>query len=206
LSLVQSRGFLALLVVYLLMSALFESFLHPIAILFTVPLAAVGGLGGLWIVHRMSLLDPVAPIQQLDVVTMLGFVILLGIVVNNAILIVHQTLNNLAAGMNQEDALKESVRTRIRPIFMTAFTSIGGMVPLAFMSGAGSELYRGLAAVMVGGLMTATLFTVVLIPIVYSFSLSFRAAIMKSLGRDALGHRQGEMMDGAAAIPSQRQA
>jgi len=182
--LVQSRGFLALLVVYLLMAALFESFIHPFAILLTVPLAMIGGFGGLQLVHWLSQMNPVTPIQQLDVVTMLGFVILLGIVVNNAILIVHQTLNNLRDGATPEAALHESVRTRIRPIFMTAFTSIGGMIPLALMPGAGSELYRGLAAVMVGGLLVSTLFTIVLVPVVYSMFLTLRIHIMEWLGRE----------------------
>jgi HAE1 family hydrophobic/amphiphilic exporter-1 len=184
LALVQSRGFLALLVVYLLMSSLFESFIHPIAILLTVPLAMVGGFAGLRVIHMLSLMNPVAPIQQLDVVTMLGFVILLGIVVNNAILIVHQTLNNLKAGLDPTQALHESVRTRIRPILMTAMTSVGGMAPLALMTGAGSELYRGLAAVMVGGLLVSTVFTIILVPVVYSMVLSFRIWLMKTLGRE----------------------
>jgi len=116
-------------------------------------------------------------------VTMLGFVLLLGIVVNNAILIVHQTLNNLKRGLDPSDALRESVRTRIRPIFMTAFTSVGGMLPLALMPGAGSELYRGLAAVMVGGLLVATVFTVILVPVVYSMFLSLRIHLLEWLGR-----------------------
>ncbi|NLX20064.1 MAG: efflux RND transporter permease subunit [Phycisphaerae bacterium] len=181
---IESRGFLALLVVYLLMAALFESFIHPLAILLTVPLAAVGGLGGLRIVHWMSLRDPVSPVQQLDVVTMLGFVILLGIVVNNAILIVHQTLNNITYGMKPEEALPEAVRTRLRPIFMTALTTVFGQLPLALMPGAGSELYRGLAAVMVGGLLVATVFTLVLVPVAFSMFLSLRGWWLHLLGRD----------------------
>ncbi|UCD28332.1 MAG: efflux RND transporter permease subunit [Planctomycetota bacterium] len=184
LRLLQSRGFLALVVVYLLMAALFESFIHPLAILLTVPLAMVGGFGGLKIVHEASLANPIAPIQQFDVVTMLGFVILLGIVVNNAILIVHQTLNYLKRGMDPTAALHQSVRTRIRPIFMTAFTSIGGMLPLALMQGAGSELYRGLASVMVGGLLISTLFTIILVPVVFSMFLNLRIRIMQRLGRE----------------------
>jgi HAE1 family hydrophobic/amphiphilic exporter-1 len=184
LAFISSRGFLALLIVYLLMSALFESFIYPIAIILTVPLAMVGGFAGLRIVHALSLFNPVTPIQQLDVVTMLGFVILLGIVVNNAILIVHQTLNNLRAGASQEAALHEAVRTRVRPIFMTAFTSIGGMLPLAVMTGAGSELYRGLAGVMVGGLLVSTLFTVILVPVVFSWILAFRHWTLRLLGRE----------------------
>ncbi len=184
LALVQSRGFLALVVIYLLMAALFESFIHPLAILFTVPLAMVGGFLGLKLVYLLSLRNPVTPIQTMDVVTMLGFVILLGIVVNNAILIVHQTLNNLRAGMKTDMALQESVRTRIRPIFMTAFTTIGGQIPLALMTGAGSELYRGLASVMVGGLFCSTLFTIILVPVVFSMFLNTRRQIMRRLGRD----------------------
>lgn len=184
LALVQSRGFLSLIIVYLLMSALFESFIHPLAIMLTVPLAAVGGFAGLRLVHMLSLRNPVMPIQQLDVVTMLGFVILVGIVVNNAILIVHQTLNNMKYGMNPTDALHESVRTRIRPIFMTSFTTIVGQLPLALMTGAGSELYRGLAAVMVGGLFCSTLFTLILVPVVFSMFLHLRIVIMKRLGRE----------------------
>lgn len=186
LALLQSRGFLALIVVYLLMAALFESFVYPLAILFSVPLAMVGGFAGLKFVHWLSLMNPVTPIQQMDVVTMLGFVILLGIVVNNAILIVHQTLNNMSEGnMAPQEALRESVRTRVRPIFMTAFTTIGGQLPLALMSGAGSELYRGLAAVMVGGLLVSTLFTVILVPVVFSIFLYIRELLMKALGREA---------------------
>jgi len=132
----------------------------------------------------MSLRDPVSPVQQLDVVTMLGFVILLGIVVNNAILIVHQTLNNITYGMKPEEALPEAVRTRLRPIFMTALTTVFGQLPLALMPGAGSELYRGLAAVMVGGLLVATVFTLVLVPVAFSMFLSLRGWWLHLLGRD----------------------
>jgi len=193
LAVLQSRGFLALVVVYLLMAGLFESFVHPVAILLSVPLAAIGGFAGLRVVHTLSLTDPTKPVQQLDVVTMLGFIILLGIVVNNAILIVHQTLNNLDRGLDPAQALHESVRSRIRPIFMTAFTSIGGMLPLALMPGAGSELYRGLAAVMCGGLLVSTLFTLLLVPVVYSVFLSLRLRLVERFGRE------DQMPVGAAA-------
>jgi hydrophobic/amphiphilic exporter-1 (mainly G- bacteria), HAE1 family len=196
LSLIQSRGFLALLVVYLLMAALFESFIHPLAIMLTVPLATVGGFGGLAVIHWLSMRNPITPIQQLDVVTMLGFVILVGIVVNNAILIVHQTLNNIGYGMAHDEGLIEAVRSRVRPILMTAFTSIGGMLPLALMPGAGSELYRGLAGVMVGGLFVATLFTLILVPVVFSLFLELQ---MKLRGRVGRGVTIEEMAGPSAA-------
>lgn len=166
---------LALLITYLLMAALFESFVYPFVIMFSVPLATVGGFAALRIVHWLSTINPVTPIQNLDVLTMLGFIILIGIVVNNAILLVHQALNNMRdAGMKPHDAIRESVRTRVRPIFMSALTSIFGMLPLVVMPGAGSELYRGLGAVVVGGLLVSTAFTLVLVPALFSLCLDVR--------------------------------
>ncbi|HEY5765783.1 MAG TPA: efflux RND transporter permease subunit [Candidatus Deferrimicrobiaceae bacterium] len=150
---------LALVITYLLMAALFENFLYPFIILFTVPLAAAGGFLGLALVNRF-----VAP-QPLDILTMLGFVILIGVVVNNAILIVHQALNYIRnEGMGYREAVLESTRTRIRPIYMTAFTSIFGMLPLVVAPGPGSELYRGLGSVVLGGLALSTVFILFVIP------------------------------------------
>ncbi|MHC4089643.1 MAG: efflux RND transporter permease subunit, partial [Planctomycetota bacterium] len=174
-NLVTSRGFLALLIAYLLMAALFESFVWPFVIIFTVPLATVGGFAGLRVVHELSMRNPISPIQQLDVLTMLGFVILIGVVVNNGILVVHQALNNRRDhNLPWREAISESVRTRVRPIFMTAFTSIGGMLPLVLWPGAGSELYRGLGSVVIGGLLVATLFTLFLVPAVLSVAVDLR--------------------------------
>ncbi len=175
LMLFQSRAILALLITYLLMAALFESFAYPFVIMFSVPLAAVGGFMSLGIVHQFSLYDVSSPIQQLDVLTMLGFVILVGIVVNNAILIVHQALTNMRRdGMETSLAVVTSVQTRTRPIFMTAFTSVCGMAPLVIMSGAGSELYRGLGSVVLGGLLVSTVFTLIVVPAMFTLFLDFQ--------------------------------
>ena len=181
-----SRLFLALLVTYLLMAALFESFLYPMVIMFSVPLAAVGGFMGLAIVHEVN------PSQQLDVLTMLGFVILIGVVVNNAILIVHQSLNfmrgeahgleSVGVALNHRDAIRESVRTRVRPVMMTTMTSVFGMLPLVLMPGAGSELYRGLGSVVIGGLVVSTFFTLLVVPLLFSLVLDLRAGVAKLLG------------------------
>jgi len=115
------------------------------------------------------------PTQNLDVLTMLGFVMLIGVVVNNAILLVEQALHFMhGTGFEGDrtlpplEAVAASVQSRIRPIFMTALTSVGGMLPLVIKPGAGSELYRGLGAVMVGGLLVATVFTLVLVPLILS--------------------------------------
>jgi HAE1 family hydrophobic/amphiphilic exporter-1 len=167
-----SRFFLALLITYLLMAALFESFLYPFVILFSVPLATVGGFVGLRLVQYLD------PTQQLDTLTMLGFIILIGVVVNNAILLVHQALNfmrGIGEGehaacdpMSPREAIRQSVKTRLRPIFMTTATSVFGMLPLVLAPGAGSELYRGLGGVVVGGLVCSTLFTLVVVPLLLS--------------------------------------
>lgn len=168
---------LAVLVTYLVMCALFESWTTPLVIMFTVPLAASGGVLGVRLAHWLE------PTIKLDAVTMLGFVILTGVVVNNAILIVHQALNFQAAGLAPQDAVLESVRTRIRPIFITTVTTLLGMLPLVTASGSGSELYRGLGAAMLGGLSVATLFTLVLIPVLYLLWLDLQAAVAARAGR-----------------------
>ncbi len=155
---------LAVVITYLLMAALFESFIYPLIILFTVPLAAAGGFVGIRLVDIL-----IAP-QAFDILAMLGFIILVGTVVNNAILIVHQSLNNVRYnGMVGVSAVSESVRTRIRPIFMSATTSLLGMLPLVLSTGSGSELYRGLGSILLGGLALSTVFTLFVIPALLAF-------------------------------------
>ncbi|MEZ5305189.1 MAG: efflux RND transporter permease subunit [Verrucomicrobiales bacterium] len=167
-----STLFLAFLVVYLVLVVLFQSWTYPLVIMLSVPLATFGGFLGLGAVHAWSVADRYMPDQNLDMLSILGFVILAGVVVNNAILIVHQTLNFLSDPANDAstpgEAIRESVRSRVRPILMSSLTSVGGMLPLVFLPGSGSELYRGLGAVVVGGLLIATIFTLILVPCVLS--------------------------------------
>lgn len=191
---------LSLLVVYLLMCVLFQSFLRPLIILFSVPLATLGGFAGLYGVHVWSASDPYMPVQNLDILTMLGFVILVGVVVNNAILIVHQSINfmrgaehepggGVAEPLGPREAIREAVRSRVRPIFMGTLTSVGGMSPLIFMPGAGSELYRGLGSVVVGGLLVSTVFTLLLVPLLLSLvsDLQSRLGLLPERRDDAAG-------------------
>jgi HAE1 family hydrophobic/amphiphilic exporter-1 len=160
----QWNFILAAVIAYLLMAALFGNFIYPLIIMFTVPLAAAGGFMGLRLVNAL-----IAP-SPLDILTMLGFIILIGIVVNNAILIVHQALNNLRFhGMDHKNAVIESTKSRLRPIYMSATTSIFGMLPLVLFPGPGSELYRGLGSVILGGLALSTIFTVFVIPSLLMF-------------------------------------
>jgi HAE1 family hydrophobic/amphiphilic exporter-1 len=158
--------FLAAIIAYLLMAALFGNFIYPLIIMFTLPLAAVGGLLGLKLVNWL-----ITP-QPFDILTMLGFIILVGVVVNNPILIVHQSLNNVRFnGMTYREAVLESTRTRLRPIYMSAATSIFGMLPLVLIPGPGSEFYRGLGSVVLGGLAVSTVFTVLVIPSLLMFAI-----------------------------------
>lgn len=158
---------LAIVLTYLLLAALFEHFLFPLVILFSVPLAAFGGVLGLAVLNLFTY-------QALDVLTMLGFIILVGTVVNNAILIVHQSLNHLRSdGLDPRAAIREATRNRVRPIFMSVATSICGMLPLVLFPGAGSELYRGLGSVVVGGLAVSAAFTLFLVPALLSLVLEF---------------------------------
>jgi HAE1 family hydrophobic/amphiphilic exporter-1 len=144
----------ALVIVYLVMAVLFESFVYPLIVMVSVPVAAAGGVLGLAVVG-----------SPLDMLTLLGFVILIGIVVNNAILIVHQTLHHMREdAMEPGEAVEEAVRNRIRPIFMSTLTSVCGMLPLVVFPGAGSELYRGLGSVVVGGLALSAVLTLALVP------------------------------------------
>jgi len=105
---------------------------------------------------------------------MLGFIILIGVVVNNAILIIYQSLIHIRReGMAYQEAILESVRLRIRPIFMSTFTSIFGLMPLVVFPGPGSEIYRGIGVVILSGLFLSMLFTLLLIPCLLHLSFSF---------------------------------
>ncbi len=169
---------LAILITYLVMAALFESWLYPFIVMLSVPLGAVGGFIGLALLN--VLLAPSGHVQPLDMLTMVGFIILVGTVVNNPILIVEQALVHMREdGFTPHAAILESVRTRIRPIFMTAFIGLFGLLPLVISPGAGSELYRGLGSVTLGGLVASTVFTLFLVPVSFSLALDGKAAFLR---------------------------
>lgn len=152
-----SSFILALAILFLLMAAMFKSFKDSLLVVLTIPLATVGGIS------LLQLTNLVIP-QPLDLLTMIGFVILLGLVVNNAILLVHQTRESERNGLGRTDAVEMAIRLRLRPIFMSTLTSLFGMLPLWLLPGAGAEIYRGIAAVIVGGMIISTVFTLVFLP------------------------------------------
>lgn len=187
---------LSLLIVFLLMAGLFESFAYPFVIILTVPLAVVGGFVGLWLVNWWTYSDPTMLIQKLDILTILGFVILLGIVVNNGILIVHQSINFVREGMESNEAIAESVRTRIRPIFMTVLTTFFGQLMLVVRPGSGAELYRGVGAVVLGGLIFSTVFTLVVVPAMLSLFMGAKRTVGNVISTAA------DQLDNAVPVPA----
>lgn len=153
---------LALGLLFMILAALFRSARDAFFVVITIPLATVGGVLALRLLNVFSF----AP---LDLLTMIGFIILLGLVVNNAILLVAQTRSGEAEGLTRDEAVERALALRLRPIFMSTLTSIMGMLPLVLFPGAGSDIYRGMATTIVGGMAISTLFTLVLLPCLLRF-------------------------------------
>lgn len=151
---------LAVALIYLIMAAQFQSLLSPFIVLFTIPLAFTGGLLGLWITGK-----------ELSVIAMLGFLMLAGVVVNNGIVFVDYVNQLRLEGRERTEALVQTGRDRIRPILMTALTTIFGLVTMALGLGSGGDMLQPLAIVTIGGLAYATLLTLFIVPAVYDIFL-----------------------------------
>ena len=139
------------------MAALFRSVRDSLLVMLVMPASIAGGIAALRVVGLFGF-------QALDLLTMIGFIILLGLVVNAAILLVDQTRARERHGIPRRQAVREALETRARPIVLSTLTAVLGMAPLIFMPGLGAEVYRGLAAVVSGGMVVGTLFTWVLMP------------------------------------------
>ena len=148
---------LAVLLLFLIMAALFKSVKDSAIATIALPLGTVGGMAALRLLGLFVF-------QPLDLLTMIGFIIVLGLVVNNTILLVARTRQAEAEGMSRVDAVRSSLETRLRPIFSSTLTAVFGMLPLVLVPGPGAEIYRGLGAVIVGGILVSHVFTLVLIP------------------------------------------
>ena len=170
---------IAVFISYLLLVAIFSHWGYPLLVMTTVPIGIGGGLFGLWLLNavggNLSMLGFDNVYQPFDVITMLGFLILIGTVVNNPILIIDRTMRNIKTrGMASVDAVLESTRARIRPIMISSITTIFGLSPLVFNPGAGTELYRGLGAIVMFGLLFSTVITLTVMPTLLSLTLQFR--------------------------------
>ncbi|MGD0337364.1 MAG: efflux RND transporter permease subunit [Bacteroidota bacterium] len=154
---------LAILFVYMIMVSLFESYVHPFTIMFSLPVALVGALTGLAITGI-----------TLSMLTMIGIIMLMGLVTKNAILLVDFTNTLRSRGYAMREALLEAGKTRLRPILMTTATMVFGMMPLAFALGAASEMRQGMAIVVICGLTSSTVLTLVLVPVIYMYMEGLR--------------------------------
>ena len=148
---------IAAIVLFLILAAMFRSLWDALLVLLSMPLAIAGGILSLRIMNLFTN-------QAMDLLTTIGFVILLGLVVNNAILLVMQTRTGQRNGLGRGEAVAQAVRMRARPIYMSTLTSIFGMLPLMLIPGVGSQIYRGLATVIVGGMIVSAIFTLILMP------------------------------------------
>ncbi len=158
----------SLILCYLLLVAIFTHWGYPFVIMTIVPLGVAGGIGGLVLLNLLTR-------QPFDMISMLGFLILLGTVVNNPILIVDRTLQNLRDGQTSpQQAVTEAVDARLRPIMMSMITTVAGLSPLVFIPGAGTELYRGVGVIVLAGLVFSTVVTVTLLPVLLTTVLSLR--------------------------------
>ena len=181
--------FVAVVISYLLMVAIFSHWGYPLVIMTTVPLGISGGIVGLWLFNfigeNLHLLGMHDVQQPFDVITMLGFLVLIGTVVNNPILIIEQALKNRREhGMDSARAVVESTRTRLRPIVMSSITTILGLSPLVFLPGAGTELYRGLGIIVLFGIFFSTLVTLLYLPALLSLLLQIPDFFSRSKGRE----------------------
>jgi multidrug efflux pump subunit AcrB len=159
----------ALVVIYLLMVAIFTHWGYPLIIMASIPLGIAGGIVGLWLLNGIGGLLPLlgwsAIVQPFDMISMLGFLILMGTVVNNPILVVHRAVQNVEQeGMTALAAVREAVEVRLRPIAMSTITTLCGLAPLVLIPGAGTELYRGVGAIVMFGILGAAFVTLTMLP------------------------------------------
>lgn len=170
---------LGVILIYMLLVALFQSWLHPLAIMFSLPVTLVGAFGGLWLTHN-----------TLNLISLLGIILLMGVVTKNAILLVDFTnLLRRERGYARKEALIEAGRLRIRPILMTTAAIVFALLPLLLGTGAGAESRAPLAAVVIGGNISSTMLTLIIVPVVYTF-LDGAGGLTSRAARKVFGLRE----------------
>jgi HAE1 family hydrophobic/amphiphilic exporter-1 len=148
---------LSILLIYMILVVLYESYLTPLIRMMSIPCGFIGALSALAITHN-----------TLNIVTLIGFIMLDGLASKNGTLLIDYTHTLMKRGMPLREALIQSGTTRLRPILMTSAAMIVGMLPVALAMGAGSEIKAGMAIALIGGIVTATLFSPILLPVVYT--------------------------------------
>ncbi|HXG49152.1 MAG TPA: efflux RND transporter permease subunit [Methylomirabilota bacterium] len=161
---------LAAIIVYMTLAAQFESLVHPFTVMLALPLAAAGAFGTLWLLDfggKAGLYPPIAA-MNVNLFSQIGLVLLVGLVTKNSILLVEFANQRVAGGDDSRGAMIEAGRVRLRPILMTAFSTIAGILPIAIGFGAGAESRRPMGVAVVGGMVTSTFLTLFVIPTVYT--------------------------------------
>jgi HAE1 family hydrophobic/amphiphilic exporter-1 len=165
---------LAVIMVYMILAAQFESFVHPFTIMFSLPVSLIGAMGLLMLTG-----------ERVSIFSLIGVILLMGLVTKNAILLVDYTITLRHRGMERNDALLKAGPIRLRPILMTTTAMVFGMLPTALKIGEGSESRAPMAIAVIGGLITSTLLTLVVIPVVYTIVDDFEQWVKKKRGRAA---------------------
>ena len=161
---------LALTIVYMTLAAQFESLVHPFTVILSVPLAFAGALGLLWLLNvggKLGVYSPI-PAMNVNLFSLIGLVLLVGLVTKNSILLVEYANQQVAKGAGSHEAMTRAGLVRLRPILMTAFSTIAGILPIAIGFGAGAESRRPMGVAVVGGMLTSTFLTLFVIPVVYT--------------------------------------
>jgi len=171
---------LAVLLIYAILASQFRSFLQPFAIMLSLPLSLVGVAGMLYLVQ-----------DTLNMMSMIGLILLMGLVTKNAILVVDFANVQRRAGASRREAVIEAARVRLRPILMTTLAMIFGMLPLALELGAGAEFRAPMARAVIGGLITSTLLTLIIVPVVYTYLDDLGERVTRRLTRHSLAYDHG---------------
>jgi len=161
---------LALIIVYMVLAAQFESLIHPFTVMLAVPLAAVGAFGLLWVMAFLGKSGwmTALPAMNINLFSQIGLILLVGLVTKNSILLVEFANQRMAEGLGAREAMIEAGVVRLRPILMTAFSTVAGILPIAIGFGAGAESRRPMGMAIVGGMLTSTFLTLLIIPVIYT--------------------------------------
>ncbi|MGV3531435.1 MAG: efflux RND transporter permease subunit, partial [Chthoniobacteraceae bacterium] len=213
---------LAIVIIYMVLAAQFESLIHPLTVMLALPLAAVGALGALWLLgwvneagvalhgwtnYAPSSPDwaktatkfvPRIPAMNINLFSQIGLVLLLGLVTKNSILLVEFANQAMEQGRNARDAMLEAGATRLRPILMTSFSTIAGIMPIAIGFGAGAESRRPMGVAVVGGMLTSTFLTLLIIPVIYTLFADLAARATRKKATSA-SRREAKALEDAEA-------
>lgn len=170
---------LAMLIIYMTLAAQFESLIHPITVMVALPLAAIGAFGLLWLLDfggKLGMYPPI-PAMNINLFSLVGLVLLIGLVTKNSILLVEYANQQVAKGTESHEAMVQAGLVRLRPILMTAFSTVAGIIPIAIGFGAGAESRRPMGVAVVGGMLTSTFLTLFVVPVVYTFFSDMAARV-----------------------------